>query len=130
MSANDTQVAGAHYVKAAYQPWDFTLDVLEGDFFLGNANKYIVRRKGNRAEDLKKAIHYLEKYSETLAQGRNRPHVVLSEPGLHVLIVRYADANDLTLAEETAITLMALGKIDEAIELLTSLVAAPGKTGP
>jgi len=55
------QVGGAHYLGRAYQPWDIVED-WELDFWEGNALKYILRRKPGiaRAEDLRKAIHYLE----------------------------------------------------------------------
>lgn len=117
---NEVQVGGQHY-KSAFQPWDFTLDVFEGDFFLGNANKYIVRRKGNRTEDLKKALHYLEKYVETLESGRNTPHKVLSNEALQAIMASYAEANALTLAEEAALTCMAIGKIHDAIAIIKDL---------
>ena len=50
-----------HYRIGNIQPWDFIRD--HGlNFHLGNAIKYICRagHKGNRADDLRKAIHYLE----------------------------------------------------------------------
>ena len=54
------QIGGDHYKKLGhYQPWEI-IDALELDFFEGNALKYLLRKKGNRVEDLKKAIHYIE----------------------------------------------------------------------
>jgi hypothetical protein len=53
------QIGGEHY-KLPIQPVDF---IVRNDipFREGNAIKYIVRHKGkNGAEDLLKAIHYLE----------------------------------------------------------------------
>ena len=50
-----------HYARGDIQPWDFIRD--QGlNYFLGNAVKYIVRAgfKDSKADDLKKAIHYLE----------------------------------------------------------------------
>ena len=51
----------AHYDRGFIQPWDFIRDK-ELNYHLGNAIKYIVRAgyKDSKAEDLRKAIHYLE----------------------------------------------------------------------
>lgn len=53
------QVGGDHYTKLKIQPWQ-VIDAWGLDFYLGNVVKYIARDKGNRLEDLKKALHYLE----------------------------------------------------------------------
>lgn len=60
MSALETQVAGGHYKDMKIQPAEFIhangLGYLEG-----NVIKYVCRHKRkNGAEDLKKAIHYLQ----------------------------------------------------------------------
>ena len=50
-----------HYNRGDIQPWDFIRD--QGlNYHLGNAIKYIVRagHKDSKADDLRKAIHYLE----------------------------------------------------------------------
>ena len=60
--ARERQVAGVHYQKVI-QPWDI-IDEYELNFYLGNSIKYILRNKTNKVEDLKKAIHYLEKEIE------------------------------------------------------------------
>lgn len=54
------QVGGDHYARHAIQPWDI-IDAYGLDFYEGNALKYLLRRKGNRLEDLRKCMHYLEK---------------------------------------------------------------------
>jgi hypothetical protein len=58
----DHQVGGNHYKKLKVQPWD-VIDACGLGYYEGNAVKYIMRRKPNasRVEDLRKAIHYLEK---------------------------------------------------------------------
>lgn len=57
---NSYQIGGDHYADE-YQPWDFILD-LDLNFLLANAVKYIFRhQKKGGAEDLAKAIHYLDK---------------------------------------------------------------------
>ncbi len=54
------QVGGTHYNKHTIQPWDI-IDEYELGYYTGNIIKYVLRSKGNRLEDLKKAQHYLEK---------------------------------------------------------------------
>lgn len=69
MSANDYQVAGDHYKQfAGIEPWD----VITGwglGYLDGTALKYIARWKHkNGVEDLKKAIHFLEKAVEVYSR--------------------------------------------------------------
>lgn len=66
--ANQTQVGGNHYRALTPQPWDVIV-AWDLDFLAGNVVKYVARagRKGNRAtrlEDLRKALHYIEKLIE------------------------------------------------------------------
>ena len=53
----------AHYTRGNIEVWDFVRDQ-QLNYFLGNAIKYICRAgyksPNTKAEDLKKAIHYLE----------------------------------------------------------------------
>jgi hypothetical protein len=57
------QVGGNHYVDHKIQVWDI-IEEYGLDFFEGGCLKYILRRKSNRLEDLRKAAHYLEKVIE------------------------------------------------------------------
>jgi hypothetical protein len=72
MSANDKVIK--HYnAFGSKQHWDLVYEYLDGDYLLGNATKYIFRfgKKGSpddHIEDLKKAIHYLEKKIEILQE--------------------------------------------------------------
>lgn len=59
------QVGGNHYNKKVIQPWHI-IDDHSLDFYEGNAVKYILRDKGDRIEDVEKAIHYLERKLELL----------------------------------------------------------------
>lgn len=63
------QVGGSHYKDHRIQPWDIILDY-GLDFWEGNALKYILRRKIDRLEDLKKARHYLD---ECIRQREAKP---------------------------------------------------------
>jgi len=67
--ANSKQIAGSHYSDKSIQPWDFIYANNLG-YFEGNCVKYVSRwRDKGGIEDLKKAIHYLEKLIE-LEQGK------------------------------------------------------------
>lgn len=68
--ANEKQVGGEHYKKfGTLQPWDVIAHFGLG-YFDGNAVKYLLRwrvkhrKEKGRIDDLKKAIHYLEKLLE------------------------------------------------------------------
>ena len=63
----DKQVGGEHYKKHAIQPWHI-IEEYRLDFWEGSALKYLLRDKPGtfRAEDIKKAIHYLEYCLERL----------------------------------------------------------------
>lgn len=59
LSASERQVGGDHYGNEL-QPID-VVDAWGLDFYEGSALKYLARhRKKNGAEDIRKAIHYLE----------------------------------------------------------------------
>jgi len=64
-SPSDKQVGGSHYKKHSIQPWDI-IDGYKLGFYEGNVLKYLLRDKGNKKEDLEKAVHYLEKIIEGL----------------------------------------------------------------
>ena len=69
--ATDKQVGGNHYKDKKLQPWDI-IDALDLNFYEGNALKYLIRYKEkNGVEDLKKAIHYIEKIIEDLKNEDN-----------------------------------------------------------
>jgi hypothetical protein len=74
MSANST--GPSHYRRGSIEVWDFIHD--QGlNYFLGNAIKYVCRAgyKESKEEDLKKAIHYLQKELELhQAHSPNAPY--------------------------------------------------------
>jgi hypothetical protein len=64
MSANDKQIAGTHYKDLEPEPWDVVLNWGLG-YLDGTALKYIARwRNKNGVEDLKKAVHFIQKLIE------------------------------------------------------------------
>jgi len=63
MSANDKQVGGNHY-KTSIEPWDAIVSWNLG-YLDGSAVKYLARwRKKGGVDDLRKAIHFIEKLIE------------------------------------------------------------------
>lgn len=64
--ANDKQIGGDHYKKYGnLQPWDVIIAWNLG-YLDGTALKYIARwRDKGGINDIKKAIHFLEKFVET-----------------------------------------------------------------
>jgi hypothetical protein len=71
VTANEYQIGGKHY-KTKYEHWDLVLNTRMG-YLEGNATRYIVRwRKKNGTEDLRKAMHYVNKLIEWAAKGHNR----------------------------------------------------------
>lgn len=63
-SVLDTQHGGEHYKGEALQPWEI-INANGLDFYEGNCLKYLLRHKSkNGAEDIDKAIHYLQAIKE------------------------------------------------------------------
>jgi hypothetical protein len=62
-ATRDSQVGGDHYRKFKIQPWD-VIDEYGLSYYEGQILKYLLRRKANRVEDLKKARHVLDKAIE------------------------------------------------------------------
>lgn len=63
------QVGGTHYLELDIQPWDAMQSWMSQEEFVGflrgNVIKYVARsNKKGGIEDLKKALHYLEKLVE------------------------------------------------------------------
>lgn len=71
--ANKHQISGDHYKKyGEFQPWDAVLQWNLG-YLEGTALKYIARWKDkNGIEDIKKAIHFLEKLVEVEQQKQQK----------------------------------------------------------
>lgn len=104
MGANDMQVGGQHY-KTGYQHWD--LVIITGMGYLeGCSTKYVSRwRKKNGMEDLKKALHYLNKLQENV--GRVAGPASLSSAHRRAEVRKFALENGLTALEESYIRLLA-----------------------
>lgn len=101
-TANDHQVGGEHY-KSDYQHWDFVSET-RMHYLLANATKYISRfHKKNGIQDLKKAMHYVDKALEVFQKESSDKYekaekfaTTLPSPMQQALIrssVRVADPN-------------------------------------
>ncbi len=79
MGANDIQHGGDHYKGAEFQHWDM-IALNRINYLEGCATKYASRwRKKNGAEDVKKAIHYVDKIIELVESENYRPGGVVAE---------------------------------------------------
>jgi hypothetical protein len=91
----DSNTTGPNYYRRGnIQVWDFIRD--QGlNFHLGNAIKYICRagHKDSRAEDLRKAIHYLTNELETTT-GQRIPEKFPGEEQYYSSFTDYAEAFD------------------------------------
>ena len=72
--ANDKQVAGTHYKDMGVQVWDVVDSWPQSErigYYRGNALKYVMRMgtKDASMQEIKKAIHYLEKLVEILEEA-------------------------------------------------------------
>lgn len=67
-SASDTQVGGSHYKSLGVQPMELVLKNMGFIAFEGacytKINKYMIRHKDNKVEQLKKAAHILQMWIE------------------------------------------------------------------
>lgn len=106
MNANEHQVGGRHY-KTDYEHWDLVQDT-GMDYLAGCATKYVSRwRKKNGVEDLKKALHYVNKLIEVVNSTEHYHTAVASKNsrpspagGLREHVLRFSRANELESVEE------------------------------
>lgn len=70
------QIGGDHYMTLGVEPWDVVDTWSKQErigYYRGNALKYIMRmgKKGDEVEEIKKAIHYLERLVEVLTEDED-----------------------------------------------------------
>jgi len=113
--ANKTQVGGDHYGALEYQHWDWVCDI-KLHYLLACATKYVVRwRQKNGAEDLRKAIHYIEKAKE---------RSVYAEPEWANSADTHRFCRPLPFVDFLAVAYACIGDYDEAIGCISRLLAA------
>lgn len=72
--ANSRQVGGNHYV-GAIQHWDIAA-LYELGYYEGQITKYVARHaKKNKAQDVEKALHFLDKLIELHVRGKLPQHL-------------------------------------------------------
>jgi hypothetical protein len=119
--ANDMQVGGNHY-QSEYQHWDLAL-AIPYSYLEAAATKYVSRwRKKNGIEDLRKALHYLNKLQESgVATVRNIPKFAVAAE-----IHKFGMANGLGDMERHFCLIMgtwgAPSELDEARDILLKLM--------
>lgn len=88
MAANDTQVGGTHYKDMGdYQPWDVLKHWLTPEEYRGYqkgvAIAYLARELAkNGDQDIKKAIHHLQKLMEVIDETRVSEVMEGTAPGV------------------------------------------------
>ena len=104
MSANDKQVGGTHYANdSGKQHWDIVAEH-DLDYFQGQITKYVMRwKKKGGVQDLKKALHFLEKYIE------------LNEPLRGVLERAFDEGVRESNADLLKVDMIALAELGEAM---------------
>lgn len=101
MSVNDIQVGGEHY-RAKTQHWDF-VEVNGMGYLEGYATKYVTRRrKKNGHEDLRKALHCVDKLIELFRAGVKKPRTARTV----ISVEQFAQDNALDVAETRVIDLL------------------------
>ena len=80
MPANDRQVGGTHYQTGVVQHWDFVL-MHNIPYMEAQIIKYVMRwRKKGGIDDLRKAVHFIEKLMEhEMAQAPSRAQLCLKK---------------------------------------------------
>jgi hypothetical protein len=114
--ANEKQVAGTHY-KGAIQPWDVVNDWGLG-YLDGTALKYIARwRKKNGLEDIKKAIHFLEKLVEQETEEASKQTPPIGDAFPYHMALQQVQRDWVQDAEREKFILKALAEDAQALGL-------------
>jgi len=121
--ANDIQVAGDHYRSPA-QHWDFAVTHYGVAYLTSQVTNYVARwRAKNGMEDLHKALHYLMKLEEVLA----------NPDGNRVTLDEFCKVNNLLPEECEVLSIMTSADItpelvQQARRAIQSLLAAEPST--
>ena len=115
MEVNDIQIGGNHYKKMDYQPWDLICD-LKLHFLPASLVRYLARwRSKNGAQDLRKALHFIDKCIERNVETRD-----LTNPERRKLD-KFLE--QLTPCDEQLIRLVIDNNYDIATKLLNTLIS-------
>lgn len=109
MSANERQVAGAHYQPGAtFQHWDYAVQLLDNRYLEGQITRYVVRhRQKDGKVALEKALHYVQKLEEEYKAGHIEPlECMLNEDRLSAWL-SYCRQHGLPKEEERILVMVA-----------------------
>lgn len=111
------QVGGTHY-KTGYEHWDLMIDAQLGNGWLvGSATKYVARwRNKNGLEDLRKALHYVQKLRENWRNVRSSGYMSAGE------IARFVEVNKLGVVESNIIYRLLTWKAPETLDVVYGLI--------
>jgi len=99
MRANDRQVGGDHYRGHDVQHWDYAW-MKRFDPFQYQITKYVERwRKKNGVQDLRKALHFLEKYIE-LAEAEVKADEIKQQTIGGKTMEEWIDAAEYSMREQ------------------------------
>lgn len=122
MSVNSGQVGGEHY-KSEYQHWDFVHLCLDDRYLEGNLTKYVARHtKKNGVQDLKKAVHYLEKLVALNAANQMHPLVAGRWMARYESPAHFCDVNQFNPLERTIIIRVASWRTAADLKEISSLL--------
>lgn len=122
MSANEKQVAGAHYATGGVQHWDFVVRVLNGRYLEGNITKYVARcYKKNGIVDVNKALHYCDKLAELYQAGIAHPSKPLEKCRIVVMNAFMEDA-DLDYWQRRVMGLAATWRVAQDLRILRACI--------
>lgn len=126
MTANSYQVGGTHYVSS-YQHWDLVM-LVDQNYLEGCATAYVVRwrKKVSPIEDLKKALHYLNKLEELTNELRSARSTLLSPAEVSGEVARFAEANNLGDLERRFLEILStwrgVEELEEARQVLFAIL--------
>lgn len=123
LKANESTQVPGHY-RSEFMHWDY-VQAAGLDYLRGNATKYVSRwRKKNGLEDLKKALHYANKWLEINAAARETDFEKSTDGRIWWLVVQFAAVNRLTELEREAIFFLSgsISDVHKGVEIIISIM--------
>lgn len=118
MSALQQQIAGDHYTKMRMQPIELAYYLHASPCFCKLA-KYLTRDKGNRLEDLKKALHVIRLEKELYEKCCEYETHRFTDDGGAYTINEFSD----NFVVRAALEYMYIGDHDRAVEAVKFLIS-------
>ena len=107
----------------AYPVEDFSVDMFDGDFFLGSAAEHIAQWcwEGHLS-DLKHALRHIDTAVLVYERGRMNPPCAKSDAAALVLLRHFVQLNSIGLYETDILSAMILGRWAAAQDLIKRLM--------